>query len=237
MPFTTRPVLLCAATLALLSGCTSARTPAAPALTQPVTAPGRVAGGTTAEEPTSRAAPPAPPPPPVTGDAGRPAPALEGDVTRRAAADYAPPWPGAAVGPQVPQPASAPVDYADPLAVARGYVAARLTYRFDDPAGYSAALTATAYTTAAFAARSQPDPTDLARLQTAQETSAVQVGVPALQDDAPDTASTCYVSVAFTVTSTYRGPGSGTPQPGVWTLRLVALTQGTWRVDGVPSTS
>ena len=131
--------------------------------------------------------------------------------------------------------AAAPgVDYADPLAVARGYVTTRLTYRFDDPAGYTAALTAPAFTSTAFATRSTPSPAALARLATFQETSAVQLAGAELEGEAPNSASTRYVVVTCTVTTTYRGGGDTTP--AAWTLRLVQAAPGQWRVDGVLST-
>ena len=127
------------------------------------------------------------------------------------------------------------VDYADPLAVARGYVTARLTYRFDDPAGYTAALTAPAFTTAAFAARSTPSAAALARLATSQETSAVQVAGAELEGEAPNSASNRYVVVTCTATTNYRG-GGGDTAPAAWTLRLLQAPAGQWRVDGVLST-
>jgi hypothetical protein len=154
-------------------------------------------------------------------------------VTQQAAGQYvtAMPTPTATPAGLAPAPG---VDYADPLAVARGYVTARLTYRFDHPAGYTAALTAPAFTTAAFAARSRPSATALARLATSRETSAVQVAGAELAGEAPNSASTRYVVVTCTVTTTYRG-GDDTA-PAAWTLRLVQEPAGQWRVDGVLST-
>lgn len=147
------------------------------------------------------------------------------------------PAPGAAAPPDAPAqaPARAPqVDYADPLGVAKGYVAARLTYRFDDPAGYTAALTAPAFTSAAFAARSAPSAAALARLATSQETSAVQVAGAELAVEAPNSDSTRYVAVTCTVATTYRGGGD--TAPAAWTVRLLQAPAGQWRVDGVLST-
>ena len=126
------------------------------------------------------------------------------------------------------------LNYTDPLAVAKAYVARRLTYRFDDPAGYTAALTAPALTTPGFAARSKPSASALARLTTAQETSTVQVGDAELEGEAPNSASTQYVVVAAAVTTAYRGGGA--TAPAEWTLRLLQAPPGQWRVDGVLST-
>ena len=153
------------------------------------------------------------------------------DVTQKAAGAFMPaPAPAAD-----PLPPAAPgLDYADPLAVASGYVAARLAYRFDDPAGYAAALTAPAFTTAAFAARSIPSAAALGRLATSQETSAVEVGGTELAGEAPHSDSTRYVVVTCTVTTAYRGGGDTTP--AAWTVRLLQVTAGQWRVDGVLST-
>ena len=53
----------------------------------------------------------------------------------------------------------------DPRASGRTYVLVRNTYRYDDPTGYAVALTAPGYTTAAFAARSRPTPTELVRVR------------------------------------------------------------------------
>ncbi len=127
------------------------------------------------------------------------------------------------------------VDYRDPLAVARAYVATRNTYRYDDTAGYRAALTAPALTTPAFAARSAPTAVALARLRTAQETSAVRVRGVNLADEAPNSRSARYVVVTCTTTTTYRR-GSST-RPASWTVRLVRARPKHWRVDGVLSAS
>lgn len=135
------------------------------------------------------------------------------------------------------RPAVASVVPQDPLGVARGYVTARNTYRYDDVAGYSAALTVPGYATAAFAARSRPDAAALTRVRTAREVSTVQVVAVQVDGEAPNTASTRYVEVSLTSTLTYRGDGSGRPQRQVWTLRLVQQPKGRWRVDGVPGTS
>jgi hypothetical protein len=134
--------------------------------------------------------------------------------------------------------AAAPaVNHADPTAVAHAYVTVRLTYRFDDPTGYARAVTAPAYTTAAFAARSRPDIAALTRVRSAQEVSTVKVLAVRVDGEAPNTASARYVQVSFTSTLTYRGDGSGRPQRQVWTLRLVQQLKGRWLVDGVPGTS
>ncbi len=120
------------------------------------------------------------------------------------------------------------------MTVARAYLGTRLTYRYDDPAGYRQAVTAPAFTTPAFAARSRPSAAALARLATAQETSAVQVGAAELADEAPHSATTRYVVVHCTTTTTYRGGGGTTA--AAWTVRLVHAPPGQWRVDGVLST-
>jgi len=133
--------------------------------------------------------------------------------------------------------AASAVNHADPIAVAHAYVMVRLTYRFDDAAGYARAVTAPAYTTAAFAARSRVDAQAGARLRAAQEVSTVQVVAVQADGEAPNTASTRYVEVSFTSTLTYSGDGSGRPQRQAWTLRLVQQPKGQWRVDGVPGTS
>jgi hypothetical protein len=133
--------------------------------------------------------------------------------------------------------AASAVNHADPIAVAHAYVMVRLTYRFDDAAGYARAVTAPAYTTAAFAARSRPDIAALTRVRTAQEVSTVKVLAVRVDGEAPNTASARYVQVSFTSTLTYRGDGSGRPQRQVWTLRLVQQLKGRWLVDGVPGTS
>lgn len=153
------------------------------------------------------------------------------DVTQDAAAEFV--TPGATAGAASPA-AAAGIDYADPLAVAAAYLARRLTYRYDDLAGYRAALMAPALTTPVFAARSEPNGAALAKLETAQETSTVQVGAAELAHEAPHTATTRYVSMACTTTTTYRGGGA--TAPGGWTLRLVQGPPGRWRVDGVLST-
>jgi hypothetical protein len=156
------------------------------------------------------------------------------DVTRHAARQRVPSVAASSQGASSAPELAPLVRYADPLAVAAGYVTRRLTYRYDDPAGYRAALTARAFTTPAFAARSGPNGAALARVKTAQETSAVQVSAAKLAHEAPHTATTRYVSVACTTTTTYRG-GGGTA-PATWTLRLVQAPPGQWRVDGVLST-
>jgi len=125
----------------------------------------------------------------------------------------------------------------DPLAVARGYVSVRNTYRYDDPTGYAGALTAPAYATAAFAARSRPTAAELARVRLAQEVSTVRVLTAQVDGEAPNTAATRYVDVTFLSTQAYRGDGSGQPQRQAWTLRLLRDHTGRWRVDGVPATS
>ncbi len=94
-------------------------------------------------------------------------------------------------------------------------------------------MTSPAFTTPAFALRSQPNGAQLARLTTAQETSTVRVGSTELASEAPNTATTKYVVVTCTTTTTYRG-GGGT-KPAAWTLRLVQTPPGQWRVDGVLS--
>jgi hypothetical protein len=132
--------------------------------------------------------------------------------------------------------AASAVNHADPIAVAHIYVMVRLTYRFDDPAGYARAVLAPAYTTVAFAARSRVDSQAGARLRAAQEVSTVKVLTVRVDGEAPNTASTRYVEVSFISTLAYRGDGSGRPQRQVWTLRLVQQPQGRWRVDGVPGT-
>jgi hypothetical protein len=157
----------------------------------------------------------------------------DGDVTQDAAAQYRPPsgqTPGAAAVAGRPA-----VDYADPLAVAAGYLAARLTYRYDDPDGYRAAMTAPVFTTPAFAARSRPPAAALTRLATAQETSQVRVAGARLEGEAPHTPTTRYVHVTGAITVTYRGHGTGRAEPVEWTLRLVQTPGKQWRVDGVLS--
>ena len=124
-----------------------------------------------------------------------------------------------------------------PAVLARDFVLARLTYRYDDPAGYAVALTAPVYATAAFAARSRPTATELARVRLAQEVSMVRVLTARVDGEAPNTATTRYVDVTFLSTQAYRGDGSGQAQRQVWTLRLLRDHIGRWRVDGVPATS
>lgn len=145
--------------------------------------------------------------------------------------------PAVAPGTSRAKAASLAVNHADPIAVAHAYIMVRLTYRFDDPAGYAWAVTAPAYTTPAFAARSRVDAQAVARLRAAQEVSTVKVLAGRVDGEAPNTASNRYIAVSFTSTSTYHGDGSGRPQRQVWTLRLVQQSQGRWRVDGVPGTS
>jgi len=144
---------------------------------------------------------------------------------------YAPAQPPAAAS-QPGGTAAAAVDYRDPLAVARAYVSLRWTYRWTDPAGYATALSAPQLSTAAFAARSTPDAAALAQLSTAQETSRATVLSAGYSREAPNTATTGYVTTQFAVTATYRGAGSGRTEHHIWSLRL-ADTAGGWRVDGV----
>ena len=125
----------------------------------------------------------------------------------------------------------------DPLASGRSYVLVRNTYRYDHPTSYAAALTAPAYTTAAFAARSRPTATELARVRLAQEVSTVRVLTAQVDGEAPNTATTRYIDVTFLGTQAYRGDGSGQAQRRVWTLRLLRGHASRWRVDGVPATS
>jgi len=124
-----------------------------------------------------------------------------------------------------------------PAVLAHDYVIGRLTYRYDDPAGYAWALTAPGYTTAAFAARSRPTVSELTRMQRAQEVSTVRVLTTQVDGEAPNTATTRYIDVTFLGTQAYRGDGSGQPQRQAWTLRLLRDPAGRWRVDGVPATS
>ena len=221
---------LLAATVAT-AGCSGqdvpdAATTAPASAASPATPPAAVQPLSTA--PPSPATPATPDPP-----AGAPSPSRPTDVTQDAATRYVP----LATADPASAPPAAPVrvDYANPLAVAAGYVSTRLTYRFDDVPAYRTALTAPAFTTRAFAARSEPSSPALAQLQTAQETSTVRVGPPALADEAPHTLTTQYVTVPCTTTTTYRG-GGGTA-PATWTLRLLQASAGQWRVDGVLSTS
>ena len=113
----------------------------------------------------------------------------------------------------------------------------RLTYRYNDPTGYAQTLTAPGYATAAFAARSRPTATELARVRLAQEVSTARVLTAQVDGEAPNTSTTRYVDVTFLSTQTYRGDGSGQAQRRVWTLRLLRDPAGRWRVDGVPATS
>jgi len=155
------------------------------------------------------------------------------DLTRAAAQRYLPPGePGAADASPGGQLAVAAKR--DPLRVAAAYLRTRLTYRFDDLAGYTAALTAPTFSTPAFAARSRPSAAALARLAAARETSAVRVGGAELQGEAPNSARARYVVVSCTVTTAYRGGGH--TAPALWTLRLLRGARGQWRVDGVLST-
>lgn len=214
---------LLAATVAT-AGCSGQDVPEAAA-----TAPASAVSPTTSPA----ALQPLPTPPPATPGplAGASSRLRPTDVTQDAAARFVPPRAPVRAA-SAPPPAG--VDYANPLAIAAGYVSTRLTYRFDDLPAYRVALTAPAFTTPAFAARSQPSSPALAQLQTVQETSAVRVGAPALADEAPHTLTTQYVTVPCTTTTTYRG-GGGTA-PAAWTLRLLQAPPGQWRVDGVLST-
>lgn len=155
------------------------------------------------------------------------------DVTQEAAEGFTPGPTAPAAAPPVVTTLMPGVDYADHLAVARTYMAARLTYRFDDPAGYTAALTSPAFTTPAFATRSVPSSAALARLASAQATSAVQLGGAELEGEAPNSDSTRYVAVTCTVTTAYRGGGD--TADAAWTVRLLQVAPGQWRVDGVLS--
>ncbi len=124
-----------------------------------------------------------------------------------------------------------------PAVLAHDYVLVRLTYRYNDPTGYAQTLTAPGYATAAFAARSRPTATELARVRLAQEVSTARVLTAQVDGEAPNTSTTRYVDVTFLSTQTYRGDGSGQAQRRVWTLRLLRDPAGRWRVDGVPATS
>lgn len=128
------------------------------------------------------------------------------------------------------------VDPRDPLATAAAFIERRLTYRYDDPAGYAAAVTAPAYTTPALAARSRPTSDERRRLQAAQEVSAVRVHAAEVAVEAPNTAAARFVSVAFTATVSYRGAETGRPSKQVWTLRMSQTRDQGWRVDAVLST-
>jgi hypothetical protein len=220
----TRMSTTCAAALVVLTACSSDGSQPAAVPQTPITG-----------SPTTSVAPAAETPKLEVPEAGAvPPSATPSDVTRGAAAEFVPP---PVVDGQSSDPASvvAPgVDYADPLAVAVGYVTKRLTYRYDDPVYYVNALTAPAFTTPAFAARSRPSEAALTRLAAAQEASSVVVDVTELESEAPNSETTRYVAVASTTTTSYRG-GGGT-QPAVWTLRLVQAPAGQWRVDGVLST-
>ena len=134
-----------------------------------------------------------------------------------------------------PAPTASALDYAGAQAVAEGYVRTRLTFRFDDPAGYTAALTSPAFTTAAFAARSKPSAAALAQLVSSQETSAAVILGALPEVEAPSTTSTRYVVVTCTVTTTYRGGRDSRAADGGLRLRRVAPAR--WRVDGVLSST
>lgn len=159
------------------------------------------------------------------------------DVTKDAAGQYLPPSGADPTTAGAARSSRPPNDDADPLAVARAFIAARLTYRYDDPTGHTTAVTAPAYTTRAFAARSQPTGAALSRQRTSQEVSTVRVGAAEVEGEAPNTARTRYVSVELTTIVSYRGDGSSRPQDEVWTLRLVQTPAQQWRVDAVLSTS
>ncbi len=179
----------------------------------------------------SPAAPRRATPDPVTASATA-APSSPGrrtDITRDAAREHRPTDRAPTVSPH------RQVDYRDLLAVARGYVAARNTYRYDDAADYRAALTAPALTTPTFAVRSVPNAVALARLRRAQKISTVRVGDAELADEAPNSGSARYVVVTCTTTTTYRGGAS--TRSAAWTVRLVQVRPDHWRVDGVLSIS
>lgn len=219
--------LACSAAGAVVSACSVQDTPSA--ATPTATASTAAAPATPSESSASAAAAS----PRVTAlsqpasIAVRPQPP---DVTQDAASGFVP---SKRTGSSSPVSAAVGLDYADPLAVAGAFVSRRLTYRYDDLSGYRAAVTARAFTTAAFAARSEPTEVALARVETAQESSAVRVGAVELAGEAPHTATTRYVSVVGLATTTFRG-GGGTA-PATWTLRLVQAPPGQWRVDGVLS--
>lgn len=228
MPFATRSAIVLAATLGLATACSTTTPPAAarPAAT--------AAPAPDAASPTPSAAPgvPAASAAPTSRPASSSTPA---DVTQDAAARFLPrPTPAVPGGAAEGTPSTPLVDHADPLAVAAGYVATRLTYRYDDPASYHRALTAPAFTTPAFAARSGPSAAAQARLATAHEASAVQVDAAELASEAPNSDTTRYVVVTCTVTTSYR-EGGGT-EPAAWTVRLVPAPDGQWRVNGVLTT-
>ena len=125
------------------------------------------------------------------------------------------------------------VDYADPLAVATAYVTARFSYQAADAAGYVAALTAPQLSTADFTARSVPTADQVAQAQSARDTSAVQVTSTAPSLEAPNDATTQYVTVAFTTTATYTGaPDGGQREDHVWSLRLTSAGEA-WLVDAI----
>lgn len=185
----------------------------------------------------------------LTGNASLPSPppaAADAPLRRGSADPPQPTSPGGSTGTAAATPArsvSSPAAHPrcsaglrTPLAVAPAYVATRHTYRYDDLAGYAAAVTAHACTTNAFAARSKPTDDELRRLQTAQEVSSVRVGAVELEAEAPNTATTRFVSVAFTATVSFRGAEYGRPSSHVWTLRLVQAGGRQWRVDAVLST-
>lgn len=224
MPFATRSAAVLAATLGLGTACSST-TPLAAARPPATAAP---ASPTPSAAPRAPAASVAPTSRPASGS-------TPADVTQDAATRFlSQPTPAVPGGATAGAPSAPRVDYADPLAVAVGYVATRLTYRYDDPASYRRALTAPAFTTSAFVARSEPSAAALARLATAKEASAVQVGAAELASEAPTSDTARYVVVTCTVTTIYRG-GGGT-EPAAWTVRLVPAPDAQWRVDGVLST-
>lgn len=140
-----------------------------------------------------------------------------------------------------PSPSALPtglqINYQDPVAVARGYVLTCQHYRFDDPAGWVAALTAPAYTTAAFAAASRPSAQALRRVQISQDISSATINSATIDEEAPHTATSVEVLVDFTNTLTYRGAGSGQPLHQMWLLRETLTSTGQWRVDGVPASN
>ena len=216
----------------MLAGCGSATQPAGvsrPPAPSPVAEPAATPGG-------SPTVPPAAAAPRTTWQTPVAPPAVPApqDVTQGAAREFVPAVP-ATEPTTVSKLQPALPNLADPFVVAAGYLRQRLTYRFDDLAGYRAALKAPAFTTPTFAARSEPNGPALDRLKTAEETSTVQVGAAELAHEAPHTATTTYVDVACTTNVTYRGGGASTA--ATWTLRLVQQPVGQWRVDGVLSTS
>lgn len=143
----------------------------------------------------------------------------------------------------------AAVDYANPASVAAAYIATRFTYDAADAAdspdapdvaGYAASQSAPALSTPTFAAANTPSAAAIAQVQHAQERCSVQISNSSPSAEAPQSATTAYVSVAFTTTCTYAGAGSGHGQTHLWNLRLfsnVASGQPQhWLVDGVVST-